>query len=153
MLLGVISDTHNLLRDEAVLALRGSDRIIHAGDICRESLLDELELIAPVTAVRGNNDHGDWADKLPLSLTTEFGGINVHVVHILADTMADFSAESIKVVISGHSHRPGIHLKGGVHYLNPGSAGRTRFRLPATVAKIRVEGTLIDFEIIMLAAH
>jgi len=125
--LGLISDTHGLLRPQAVEALRGCAHIIHAGDIGRHgdhaNILDELARIAPVTAVRGNNDHGDWAEALPDIARLEFGGIRIHVRHILEELGIDPAAEGVKVVVSGHTHQPRIETRDGVLYVNPGSAG------------------------------
>ncbi len=140
--LGLISDTHGLLRPQAVEALRGCARIIHAGDIGRHgdhaNVLDELARIAPLIAVRGNNDHGDWADGLPHTARFEFGGIAIHVLHILGELAFDPAAEGVKVVISGHSHQPKLETRDGVLYVNPGSAGPRRFRLPVCVGRLWV---------------
>ncbi|HEY8605761.1 MAG TPA: metallophosphoesterase family protein [Noviherbaspirillum sp.] len=140
--IGVISDTHNLLRPEARFALAGVDRIIHAGDICGPAVLEQLAAIAPVLAVRGNNDRGDWAEDLPHRLVEEIGGVRVLVVHDKADVGAADAASGAMVVITGHSHRPNIAREGGVLYLNPGSAGPRRFRLPVSLAILEIaDGT------------
>jgi putative phosphoesterase len=147
-ILGVISDTHGLLRPEAVDALRGSSLIIHAGDVGAPDILAQLRDIAPVKAVRGNVDTGHWAVALPKSLVIDFEGHAVHVRHILDDLMpvpADVSA-----VVYGHSHKPSIEDRAGVLYLNPGSAGPRRFRLPVTVARMAVVDSRLTAQIIEL---
>ena len=138
VLIGVISDTHNLVRPEAIAALRRSEMIVHAGDICRPEVLEELSRIAPVVAVRGNNDRGRWASGLPVSRTLEVGGFRIHVLHDLKELEVDPRAEGFHVVISGHSHRPRAERKDGVLFLNPGSAGPRRFKLPVAVAHLHV---------------
>ena len=135
---GVISDTHGLLRPEALAALRGSDRIIHAGDVGGPSILDALSQLAPVTAVRGNVDLAEWARSLPRAATLELAGSRIHVLHDLAELELDPLAEGIGVVVSGHSHRPGLRRQDGVLYLNPGSAGRRRFTLPISLARLHL---------------
>ncbi len=136
--IGIISDTHGLLRPEARIALPGVDRIVHAGDICNDIVLRQLADIAPVTAVRGNNDRGAWADALPEQETLDIGGVRVHVVHDLHDLGLDPAEAGIQVVISGHSHRPGIKKERGVLYVNPGSAGPRRFRLPISLGFLEI---------------
>jgi putative phosphoesterase len=138
-IIGLISDTHGLIRPEALSALSGSDIIIHAGDVGRPDILGHLMAIAPVFVVRGNVDGGAWASPLPITETLSFGGHLLHVIHILADVDIDPKAAGISAVISGHTHVPRIEDKGGVLYINPGSAGPRRFRLPVTVGRIRVE--------------
>jgi uncharacterized protein len=137
---GVISDTHDLLRPSAKALLRGCDFIVHAGDICTPPLLEELRAIAPVTAVRGNNDKGEWARALPVTGMLQAGEVAIYVVHDLADMDIDPEGAGVQVVVSGHSHRPRIEDKGGVLFVNPGSAGPRRFRLPISVAEIVVDG-------------
>jgi putative phosphoesterase len=143
-IIGLISDTHGLLRPEAVAALRGSDIIIHAGDVGRPDILGHLMAIAPVFAVRGNVDGGAWAASLPETETLSFGGHSLHVIHILADLAIDPAGAGVSVVVSGHTHVPRIDERDGVFYVNPGSAGPRRFRLPVTVGRITVaeDGTL-----------
>jgi uncharacterized protein len=153
--LGLISDTHGLLRPEAVQALRGCTHIMHAGDIGRRgkhaNILDDLASIAPLTAVRGNNDRGDWADLLPDTARFEFSGIRIHVLHILDELAIDPVAEGIHVVVSGHSHQPRIETRAGVLYVNPGSAGPRRFKLPVCVGRLWVEDGEPKAELIELS--
>src|SRR5437899_1538172 len=139
-MIGVISDTHGLLRPEAVQALQGSELIIHAGDVGDPKVLDELRTIAEVVAVRGNVDKGDWAMKLPEYEVVERGGVSIYVLHDVNQLDLDPAAAGFKVVISGHSHKPAIRMQAGVLYLNPGSAGPRRFKLPVTVARLDVRG-------------
>jgi len=136
--IGLISDTHDLLRPEARVALAGVARIIHAGDICDPTVLDELARIAPVTAVRGNNDHGPWAAALRERETLDIDGVRIHVLHDLHDLKADPLADNIDVVVSGHSHRPTLKMEQGVLYVNPGSAGPRRFRLPISLGFLEI---------------
>ena len=136
--IGLIADTHNLLRPEARIALKGVDRIIHAGDICDARVLRELETIAPVTAVRGNNDQGDWAHSLNETERIELGGVAIHVVHDVQELNIDPMQAGIHVVVSGHSHRPTVKRERGVLYVNPGSAGPRRFKLPVSVGFIDI---------------
>ncbi|HYD96655.1 MAG TPA: metallophosphoesterase family protein [Noviherbaspirillum sp.] len=150
--IGLISDTHNLLRPEALVALKGVHRIIHAGDICDARVLAELESIAPVTAVRGNNDRGDWARRLQEKERVEFGGVAIYVVHDLHDLDLAPAANGIKVVVTGHSHRPLMKMENGVLYVNPGSAGPRRFKLPISVGFLeiahgKVKGRLQTLEV------
>lgn len=132
--IGVISDTHGLLRPEALEALRGVERILHAGDISDPDHLGALERIAPVTAIRGNVDRGSWAEALPEAANLVIGGLRIHMIHDRKALRADPRAEDWNVVISGHSHRPGVEDSGGTLWLNPGAAGPRRFRLPITLA-------------------
>jgi uncharacterized protein len=149
-LIGLISDTHGLIRPEALEALRGSDIIIHAGDVGRADVLGHLMTIAPVFAVRGNVDRGDWAASLGATETLSFGGYDIHVLHVLADIAINPAAAGICAVISGHTHEPRIDEKSGVLFVNPGSAGPRRFRLPVTIGRIRVEDSGLAPEIIEL---
>lgn len=150
MRIGVISDTHGLLRPEAVAALAGSDLIIHAGDVGAPGIIETLARIAPVQAVRGNVDHGAWADKLPLTQDVSVGERRLHVLHILAELAVDARETGIAAVIFGHSHKPSIDWKDGVLHLNPGSAGPRRFRLPITLARIEVAGRDLRPQIVAL---
>ena len=147
---GVISDTHGLLRPEAVTALRGSDLIIHAGDVGDAEILEHLRAIAPTFAVRGNVDTSPWAQALPLTEVVDVGGVQVYVLHNLLELGLDPKAAGFAVVISGHTHRPHAQVRNDVLYLNPGSAGPRRFTLPIAVARIEVNGSHISHEIIEL---
>jgi putative phosphoesterase len=149
--LGVISDTHGLLRPEAVRALRGVDQILHAGDVGTPEILSQLETIALVTAVRGNVDGGALARKLPLREVIEVDGISIYMLHILEKLDLKPEAGGFSAVIFGHSHVPKIEKKNGVLYFNPGSAGPRRFNLPVTVGKLIVDGEKVHAEIIELA--
>ena len=137
--IGVIADTHGLLRPEAAAALLGCEHIIHAGDVGKPGVLDELRLIAPVTAIRGNVDRGSWAEMLPAVATLALGGVTVHVRHDRAGLDPASVPAAWRVIISGHSHKPSIEEKAGVLWINPGSAGPRRFRLPITVARLDIE--------------
>ncbi|MBW8758884.1 MAG: metallophosphoesterase family protein [Burkholderiales bacterium] len=147
--IGLISDTHGLLRSEAVDVLRGSDFIVHAGDI-GENVLEPLSTIAPVTAVRGNNDRAAWAERLSETEQLRFGEITLHVLHDLAQLAIDPNAAGVDVVVSGHSHRPKIERRSGVLYVNPGSAGPVRFSLPVSVALMQVTGRDVEVRIVEL---
>jgi putative phosphoesterase len=136
--IGVISDTHGLLRPEAAQALQGVDRIIHAGDIGNSEILAQLADIAPVVAVRGNNDQGAWADALPTEEMIEAGGVTLYILHDVKELGLDLKAAGIQVVISGHSHRPSITTQNGVLFVNPGSAGRRRFKLPISLGFVEI---------------
>ncbi|HZP67478.1 MAG TPA: metallophosphoesterase family protein [Rudaea sp.] len=148
--IGLISDTHGLLRPEALDFLRGSDAIVHAGDIGDPDILRELGRIAPVTAVRGNNDKGAWADSVPATQRVQFGAIVVYALHDLAEIDLVPEAANIRIVVSGHSHRPRVAERNGVLYVNPGSAGPRRFSLPIAVAELVVDGTAVDARIVKL---
>ena len=137
--IGVISDTHGLLRPEAVAALRASDHIVHAGDIGGADVLAALAALAPVTAVRGNNDFGAWADAIAERETFDVAGVRIHVVHDVADLRRAPAPSGCRVVVAGHSHKPAIVERDGVLYLNPGSAGPRRFTLPVAVAELAIE--------------
>jgi uncharacterized protein len=136
--IGVISDTHGLLRPEAVDALKGCDRIIHAGDVGSPDVLQHIRQIAPVVAVRGNVDKGRWALALPDTETIDLDGHTIYVLHILADFDLQLAPPGINAVVYGHSHTPSIEHRGNVLYLNPGSAGPRRFRLPVSIARMSV---------------
>lgn len=150
MHISVISDTHGLLRPEAVEALAGSELILHAGDIGKPEVLDGLRAIAPVIAVRGNNDQGAWAEAIPERETIEVAGVSICLLHILKDLAIDPNAAGIQVVISGHSHKPLVEEQDGVLFLNPGSAGPRRFKLPITIAHLHLDSTAIQAQIIEL---
>jgi putative phosphoesterase len=147
---GVISDTHGLLRPEAVAALKGSHVIVHAGDVGRPEVLDRLNEIAPTYAVRGNIDTEAWAMRLPATEAVKVGSLLLWVLHNAAELDLDPVAAKIAAVICGHSHEPSIETLNGVLYLNPGSAGPRRFRLPVTVARLSIKGTIINPEIVEL---
>jgi uncharacterized protein len=149
-IVGVISDTHGLLRKEALEALRGCERIIHAGDVGNQEILDKLREIAPVTAVRGNVDGADWAQKIPKSDLLEIEGVTIYVLHILDALDLNPRAAGIGAVIYGHSHVPSQETKAGVLYFNPGSAGPRRFKLPITVGRLLIEDGAVRGEIIEL---
>ncbi|MGY3448340.1 metallophosphoesterase family protein [Bradyrhizobium sp. USDA 4353] len=138
MRIGIISDTHGLLRPEAERCLAGVDHILHAGDIGRPDIVVRLALIAPVTAIRGNIDTADWAKAYPETTTVQLGGRIFHLVHDISDLGLDPAADGIDAVISGHSHRARTEMRDGVLYLNPGSAGPRRFKLPITLATLDV---------------
>ena len=148
-IIGVISDTHGLLRTEAVTALHGVEMILHAGDIGKPELLDELNKIAPVTAVRGNNDTGDWARDIPDRQHLEINGISIYMLHDFKEFNSSVEAVDADVFIFGHSHKPLIEERDGVLHLNPGSSGPRRFKLPVTIALLNVEGQ-VSAEIIPL---
>ena len=147
--IGLISDTHGLLRPEALDVLRGSDYIVHAGDI-GENVLEPLATLAPVTAVRGNNDRASWAERIGQTEQLRFGEVTLHVLHDLADLAVDPVAAGVDVVVSGHSHRPRIERRGGVLYVNPGSAGPVRFSLPVSVALMQIVGRDVNVRIVEL---
>ncbi len=149
-IIGVISDTHGLLRPEALAALRGSDYIIHAGDVGDPSILRKLGEIAPVTAIRGNVDRDVWAKKIPATNVLEVGGISIYVLHNLAELDLKPEAAGFAVVVYGHSHVAKQETRDGVLYFNPGSAGPRRFRLPVTIGRLKVKGGKVSAEIIEL---
>jgi putative phosphoesterase len=153
LVIGVISDTHGLVRPEAVAALQGSCFIIHAGDLGSEAVLRALEVIAPVYAVRGNNDHGDWAAQIPTNRVVTIGQLALYVIHDLKELTVEPAAEGVHAVIAGHSHRPLVERRNGVLFLNPGSAGPRRFRLPVTVARLHVRETELEAKVLDLAAQ
>lgn len=148
---GLIADTHGLLRPEALAALRGSDRIVHAGDIGDPSILDRLAAIAPVTAVRGNNDTGAWARALRDVERLDVDGIRIIVVHDLARLDVDAAAADCSVVVSGHSHQPRSERRDGVLYVNPGSAGPRRFRLPVSIGTLAIAAGRVEAALMTLA--
>jgi putative phosphoesterase len=148
--IGILSDTHGLLRPEAEAFLRGSDMIIHAGDVGRPEILERLSAIAPVTAVRGNNDHGAWADALPEVALLRIDEVGILLLHDLAQLKDRAETREASVVMSGHSHKPALRKVDGVLYLNPGSAGPRRFSLPVSVAELTVSGSSFDARIVEL---
>ena len=150
MILGIISDTHGLLRPEAIAALRGSDLIIHAGDVGKPEILDELRRIAPTFAVRGNVDTAAWASALPMTEVVEAGSLQIYVLHDLGTLDLDPHAAGFAAVISGHSHKPLAEVRNGVLYLNPGSAGPRRFKLPICLARLHVDDGGLRYEFVDL---
>lgn len=150
MNIGVISDTHGLLRPEAVEALRGSERIIHAGDVGDPEILEQLSLIAPVTAVRGNVDKGSWARKLQETEVLQVDGVSIYVLHNVNELDLKPQAAGFSAVIYGHSHVPKQEMRNGVLYFNPGSAGPRRFNLPVSVGRLRVQKGKILGEILVI---
>jgi putative phosphoesterase len=147
---GLISDTHGLLRPAAVDFLRGSDHIVHAGDIGDPMVLEALRALAPVTAVRGNNDNGPWAQKIAETEVLRVGDVFIYVVHDLAELDVDPTAAGFQVVVSGHSHQPRVSERDGVLYVNPGSAGPRRFKLPNAVAELHIAGQSVKAMVIEL---
>jgi putative phosphoesterase len=136
--IGLISDTHSLLRSEAIAFLRGCDRIIHAGDIMEPGILERLGALAPVVAVRGNNDRGAWADRLRETELVEFGGVLIYVIHDVGRLDIEPRAAGVQVVVAGHSHRPSMKERDGVLFINPGSAGPRRFKLPISIGELAI---------------
>lgn len=148
--IGLISDTHGLVRPEAKAFLKGSDLIIHAGDICDASVLVELNTIAPVTAVRGNNDKGAWAEGLRESEFLQVEECSIYVIHDLSHLDIEPEAAGVRAVVSGHSHKPRVEERGGVLLVNSGSAGPRRFTLPIAIGEIIVNGTSLSARTIEL---
>jgi hypothetical protein len=150
IVIGIISDTHGLLRPEAIKALQGSSLIIHAGDIGKESIIPELESIAPVYAVRGNVDHSPWAFRYPLTQVVETHGIFIYVHHGHLELDLDLQAAGFHILISGHTHEPLVEHKNGILYVNPGSAGPKRFHLPVSLASLNIQHGNFNAKIISL---
>jgi putative phosphoesterase len=148
--IGLISDTHGLLRPEALAFLRGCEHIVHGGDIGDARILEALADIAPLTAVRGNNDRGAWAEAVPETALIELGGLRFYAIHDLAQLDIDPVAAGFRVVVSGHSHRPRAEERDGVLYLNPGSAGPRRFKLPISAAELLIDDGVITPRIVEL---
>ena len=148
--IGVISDTHGLLRPEVVPVFKGVDLILHAGDIGSIEVLDQLRTVAPIVAVRGNNDKGDWANQIPDSEVAQVGEVSIYILHDLNELVLRPPAGSVQVVISGHSHRPSIERRDGILFVNPGSAGPRRFKLPISVARMTIQGVTVTGELIGL---
>ena len=149
--IGVISDTHGLLRTEAVRELQGVDLILHAGDVGSAEVLETLKDVAPVVAVRGNNDKGAWANQLPHREIAQVGVIYIYLIHDVKEIDLSPAAAGFDVVVSGHSHKPLIEKHKGVLYVNPGSAGPRRFSLPVTVARIKVSSESVSAEVVELS--
>ncbi len=150
--IGLISDTHGLLRPQALDFLRGCNAIVHGGDIGHEDVLHALAALAPVTAVRGNNDTGAWAQRLRETETLAFGSVSLHIIHDLAQLGIDPAAAGVQVVVSGHSHKPLAERRGGVLYINPGSAGPRRFTLPIAAAELMIDGAALSVRVVRLDA-
>jgi uncharacterized protein len=150
MILGIISDTHGLLRPEAIEALRGSDQILHAGDVGDPAILERLGEIAPVTAIRGNVDKAPWADSLRETEVIEVDAVTIYMLHDLRKLDLKPEAAGFSVVIYGHSHKPKREEKNGVLYFNPGSAGPRRFNLPVSAGKVTIIGGELSTELITL---
>ena len=149
-LIGVISDTHGLVRPEALDALRGVELVLHAGDVGNSQVLEDLKGIAPVVAVRGNNDKGEWAEELPHWEVVEIGAITIYILHDLNEMDISPSGAGFRVVVSGHSHKPLVEERKGVLYVNPGSAGPRRFSLPVSIARLRVVDETVNAQLIEL---
>jgi putative phosphoesterase len=139
MIVGLISDTHGLLRDGVLRAMENTGLIIHAGDVGDPKILEALERLAPVTAVRGNVDTSEWATKLPATALIKAGAATIYVLHDVNELKPNFLPSEVSIVVSGHSHKPGQATRGGILYINPGSAGPRRFKLPITVARLDLE--------------
>jgi len=148
--IGLISDTHGLLRPEARAYLEGSDHIVHGGDIGSEAILTELASIAPITVVRGNNDREAWAGSIPETQLIELGGLFLYAIHDLAGMDIDPDAVGVRIVMSGHSHKPLVEERGGVIYVNPGSAGPRRFTLPISAGEITIDGVVVSARTVVL---
>jgi putative phosphoesterase len=151
MRIGLISDTHGLLRPEALDFLAGSDHIVHGGDIGNPEILERLAAIAPLTVVRGNNDTAAWAKPIPVTARLEAGGISIFAIHDVKELDIDPRAAGVRVVVSGHSHRPASALRDGVLYVNPGSAGRRRFSLPIAAGELLVQDLQVEVRLVTLA--
>ncbi|HZS45937.1 MAG TPA: metallophosphoesterase family protein [Blastocatellia bacterium] len=149
-LVGIISDTHGLLRPEAVKALSGSDLILHAGDIGKPEILKSLKAIAPVRAIRGNNDTDDWAKPLGDEKVVKIGALSIYMIHNLKEMKINPSDKGYDVVVSGHSHKPYVEERDGVLFVNPGSAGPRRFKLPISVALLTITGSKCSAKLIDL---
>jgi putative phosphoesterase len=147
---GLLSDTHGHLRPETRAFLMGCDYIVHGGDVGRAEILDELAAIAPLIAVRGNNDTQDWAERLPRTELIRIGNMFVYVIHNLAELDIDPVALGVRVIVSGHSHRPKVEDRGGILYVNPGSCGPRRFKLPITAGEMLVSGSAVKARIVDL---
>jgi len=148
--LGLVSDTHGLLRPEALAALSGVDLIVHAGDVGSAAVLERLRALAPVVAVRGNNDSGPWAEPLAATEVVEVDSALLYVVHDVAELDLDPAAAGFHAVVSGHSHRPSVARRDGVLFVNPGSIGPRRFSLPVALALLRVDGSQLEARVVEL---
>ncbi|MBB4220164.1 MULTISPECIES: metallophosphoesterase family protein [Variovorax] len=150
--IGLISDTHGLMRPEALAFLEGSDFIVHGGDIGNAGILEALARIAPLTVVRGNNDREAWADRIAETELLTFGDVRLYAIHDLAQIDIDPRAAGVRVVVSGHSHKPNVEERDGVLYVNPGSAGPRRFRLPISAAELRIDGGAVSAHVAELVS-
>ena len=150
MRVGLISDTHGLLRPEALDFLAGSDHIVHGGDIGSPEILERLAVIAPLTVVRGNNDTAPWARTIPATARVDFGNVALYAIHDLKEIDIDPRAAGVRVVVSGHSHKPACSERDGVLYVNPGSAGRRRFSLPIAAAELIIDGDAVAVKLVTL---
>ena len=150
MRVGLISDTHGLLRPEALDFLAGSDHIVHGGDIGGPEILERLAAIAPLTVVRGNNDTAPWTRTIPATARVDFGRVTLYAIHDLKEIDIDPRAAGVRIVVSGHSHKPACSERDGVLYVNPGSAGRRRFTLPIAVAELIIEGDAVTPTLVTL---
>jgi uncharacterized protein len=148
--IGLISDTHGLIRPQALEALQGVDLIVHAGDIGKPEVISALKVVAPVVAIKGNNDTGIWAKPLPETKSVKAGGTLLFIIHNVKELDCDPAARGYQVVVSGHSHKPSVSTRSGVLYLNPGSAGPRRFTLPVAVGKLFIQNKQVNAEIIEL---
>jgi len=148
--IGLISDTHGLLRPQALDFLQGCDAILHAGDIVDPVTLERLAELAPLTSVRGNNDSGAWARALPESITVTYGGVAIHMLHDLKELAIDPAASGVRVVVTGHTHKPACVERSGVLYVNPGAAGRRRFTLPVSVGELIIENGQASVRLVTL---
>ena len=148
--IGLISDTHGLIRPEALSALRGVELIVHAGDIGKPEVLEALQTVAPVAAIKGNNDTGSWARRIPEILDLNVKGRTVRVIHNVQDVETDLASAGIHVVVSGHSHQPSVEMRDDVLFVNPGSAGPRRFKLPITLGLLLLQNKDVRAEIILL---
>ena len=150
--IGLISDTHGLMRPEALAFLEGSDFIVHGGDIGNAGILEALARIAPLTVVRGNNDREAWADRIAETELVTFGDVRLYAIHDLAQIDIEPRAAGVRVVVSGHSHKPKVQERDGVLYINPGSAGPRRFRLPISAAELRIDGGAVSAHVAELVS-
>jgi uncharacterized protein len=151
--IGLISDTHGLLRPEAMLFLQGCQHLIHGGDIGSPAILEQLAKLAPLTVVRGNNDHGAWAEQLPLTALLQIGGVSIYVLHDLAQLDIEPKTAGVRVVVSGHSHQPLVEERAGVLYVNPGSAGPRRFKLPISAGELIVADGSVSARSVIFEQH
>lgn len=150
MRVGLISDTHGLLRPEALAFLAGCEHIVHGGDIGNAAILEQLAAVAPLTVVRGNNDTGPWAKSIPATALLQLGSVTLYALHDIKELDIDPVAAGVRIVVAGHSHRPSSAERGGVLYINPGSAGRRRFSLPISAAELIIDGDAVSSRIAML---